>query len=234
MPDASTQTPKAPSAADEIQPAGERRFALARLRDFTLVPAIIAIAIVGYAVNPVFIQFDNISNILQSMSEVGVLVLAETFILLMARIDLSLESTFGLAPGVAAWLTVAPGVAHGLGWLGGGWAVPICLAVGALVGAINGLLIVRFQLNGFIVTLGMLITLRGLLDGISKGQTFFQLPPSMTWLGQTLWWRLPVSVWLSLSLFAIGIFVLGYTRRGRALYAIGGEAPPPAAPGGRP
>ena len=135
------------------------------------------------------------------------MVLAETLILLMGRIDLSLESTFGLAPGVAAWLTVAPGVAHGLGWIGGAWAVPICLLVGALVGAVNGLLIVRFQLSGFIVTLGMLITLRGLLDGISKGQTFFQLPASMTWLGQTLWWRVPVSVWLSLALFAVGIFV---------------------------
>ena len=83
-----------------------------------------SIAIVGYIVNPVFLSFDNIINILQSMSEIGVLVLAETLILLMGRIDLSLESTFGLAPGVAAWLTVAPGVAHGLGWLGGGVGRP--------------------------------------------------------------------------------------------------------------
>jgi simple sugar transport system permease protein len=223
MSDAGAQATKAPSAADDVQRA-ERRLALARMRDFTLVPAIIAIAIVGYIVNPVFIQFDNINNILQSMSEVGVMVLAETLILLMGRIDLSLESTFGLAPGVAAWLTVAPGVSHGLGWMSGAWSVPICLLVGGVIGAFNGLLIVRFQLSGFIVTLGMLITVRGLLDGISKGQTFFQLPASMTWLGQTLWWRVPVSVWLSLALFAAGIVALGYTRRGRALYAVGGNA----------
>src|SRR4051794_40332804 len=135
MSDAGTRAPKAPSAADDVQRADERRLILARMRDFTLVPAIVAIAIVGYIVDPVFIRFDNISNILQSMSEVGVMVLAETLILLMARIDLSLESTFGLAPGVAAWLTVAPGVSHGLGWMSGVWAVPICLLVGALIGA---------------------------------------------------------------------------------------------------
>src|SRR5437763_6994101 len=46
----------------------------------------------------------------------------------------------------------------------------------------------------------------------------------MTWLGETYWWSVHVSVWLSLSLFAVGIVVLGYTRWGRALYAIGGNA----------
>lgn len=213
------------TASDEsTSAAGERRrIALARLRDFALVPAIIAIAVIGEIVNPVFLHFDNIVTILQTMSEVGVMVLAETLILIVGRIDLSLESTFGLAPGVAAWLTVAPGISHGLGWLGGAWAVPICLGVGALIGAVNGLLIVRFRLNGFIVTLGMLIVLRGLLTGISGGQTFFNLPSSMTYLGQTLWFNVPVAVYLSLSLFAVGIVVMGYTRTGRAMYAIGGN-----------
>ena len=46
----------------------------------------------------------------------------------------------------------------------------------------------------------------------------------MLWLGSTRVARLPVSVWLSLLLFAAGIFVLGYTRSGRALYAIGGNS----------
>ena len=127
----------AASAPDDLPLIEERRLALGRLRDLSLVPAIIVIAIVGYKVNPIFLSFDNIVNILYAMSEVGVMVLAETLILLMGRIDLSLESTFGLAPGIAAWLTVAPGVAHGLGWVGGAWAVPICLAVGAIVGAVE-------------------------------------------------------------------------------------------------
>jgi simple sugar transport system permease protein len=92
-----------------------------------------------------------------------------------------------------------------------------------MIGLINGLLIVRFQLNGVIVTLGMLITLRGLLNGISHGQTFFGLPESMLYLGTTDWLGLPASVWVSLALFAIGIVVMGYTRWGRSLYAIGGN-----------
>ena len=123
MPDLTVKTvSSAEPAAEPDRETGSarRRVVLARLRDFALVPAIIAIAIVGEIVNPVFLHFTNIVTILQTMSEVGVLVLAETMILLVGKMDLSLESTMGLAPGVAAWLTVAPGVTHGLGWLGGG------------------------------------------------------------------------------------------------------------------
>ncbi|MFF5225146.1 ABC transporter permease [Dactylosporangium sp. NPDC000521] len=202
-----------------------RSLAFARLRDLALVPAIVAVAVVGYLVNPVFLQSDNIVNVLQSMSEISVLVLAQTMVLITGKMDLSLESTFGLAPGIAAWLVVDPAVTHGLGVhaLPPALAVPVVLLVGVLVGAFNGLLIVRFGLNGFIVTLGMLIVLRGLLTGVSGGKTFFALPPAMTYLGSASWLGVPASVWVSLLLFVAGIVVLGYTRAGRALYAIGGN-----------
>jgi simple sugar transport system permease protein len=206
---------------------GRRRIVaprLARLQDLALVPAIIAMAIVGYLVNPVFLHWDNLVNVLQQQSEISLLVLAEALVLICGRMDLSLESTFGLAPGVAAWLVLAPGIAHGLGWLSGVWAVPLTLAAGVVIGWVNGLLIVRFRLNGFIVTLGMLIVLRGLLNGISDGKTFFNLPSSMIYLGNAVWLGLPASVWLCLILYAVAVAVTGYTRFGRSLYAIGGNA----------
>jgi simple sugar transport system permease protein len=202
---------------------GGRALVVARLRDLALIPAIVAIAIIGQIVNPVFLHADNLLNVLQTMSEIAVLVLAETLVLIAGKMDLSLESTFGLAPGIAAWLTVAPGVTHGLGVVPGGWSVPITLAIGAVIGAFNGLLIVRFRLNGFIVTLGMLIVLRGLLTGISGGQTFFGLPSSMLYLSNTNWFGMPASIWVCLLAFAAGVVVLGFTTRGRALYAIGGN-----------
>jgi simple sugar transport system permease protein len=206
-----------------LRPRTVPRVRIARLRDFALVPAIVAIAIVGQVVNPVFLHTDNLLNVLQTMSEVGLLVLAQTLVLLVGKMDLSLESTFGLAPGVAAWIIAPTGVAHGLGLLSNVWAIPLVLGVGALIGFVNALLIVRFKLNGFIVTLGMLITLRGLLTGISEGQTFFQLPSSMTYLGQNAAFGVPLSVWICVGLFAAAGGVLGFTRWGRSLYAIGGN-----------
>jgi simple sugar transport system permease protein len=199
------------------------RIPLARLRDLALVPAIVVIAIVGQIVNPVFLQTDNLINVLQTMSEMALLVLAQTMVLIVKKMDLSLESTMGLAPGVAAWFVVPTGAGHGLGLLPGAWAIPVTLAVGALVGVINSLLIIRFGLNGFIVTLGMLIVLRGVLTGISGGQTFFQLPESMLYLGTTQWFGMPASIWICLLLFAVAIVVLGWTTFGRSLYAIGGN-----------
>jgi simple sugar transport system permease protein len=223
------ETVLADAAAKTVEPRPKRtallggRIPLARLRDLALVPAIVVIAIVGQIVNPVFLQADNLINVLQTMSEMALLVLAQTIILIVKKMDLSLESTMGLAPGVAAWLVVPAGAGHGLGLLPGAWAIPVTLAVGALVGVINALLIIRFGLNGFIVTLGMLIVLRGILTGISGGQTFFQLPQSMLYLGTAQWFGMPASIWICLALFAVAIVVLGWTSFGRSLYAIGGN-----------
>ncbi|MFJ9907421.1 ABC transporter permease [Streptomyces sp. NPDC101152] len=220
---ADTAAAKAPEPGPKRTALLGGRIPLARLRDLALVPAIVVIAIVGQIVNPVFLQTDNLINVLQTMSEMALLVLAQTMILIVKKMDLSLESTMGLAPGVAAWLVVPAGAGHGLGLLPGAWAIPVTLAVGALVGVINALLIIRFGLNGFIVTLGMLIVLRGVLTGISGGQTFFQLPQSMLYLGTAVWFGMPASIWICLALFAVAIVVLGWTSFGRSLYAIGGN-----------
>jgi simple sugar transport system permease protein len=226
MPDTALTNSTVP---DPAAVAGRRRgliggrIPLARLRDLALVPAILIIAVVGQIVSPVFLQPDNLLNVLQTMSEIALLVLAETMILIVKKMDLSLESTMGLAPGLAAWLVVPAGAGHGLGLLPGSWAIPLTLAVGTLIGAINALLIIRFGLNGFIVTLGMLITLRGTLTGISGGQTFFHLPPSMLYLGTAQWFGVPASIWICLTLFALAGVLLGWTSFGRSLYAIGGN-----------
>ncbi len=222
-----TETLKAPaSKGEEKTPRTSARsgsIAIARLRDFALVPPIIAIIVLGSILYPAFRTRATFEDLLSTMAWIALLVVAESLILLTGKMDLSLESTVGLAPGIAAWLTLPKGVNHGLDLVAGVWAVPIALAVGALVGALNGFLIVRLRINAFIVTLGMLITLRGVLTGISHGQTFFGLTGSLTYLGSATWLGLPSSIWVVLIVFAIGIVVLAKTRAGRSLYAIGGN-----------
>jgi simple sugar transport system permease protein len=204
-------------------PSGAR-LAIARLRDLALIPPIIVILIVGYFVDHTFLTRSTLTDVLSNMSWIALLVLAESLILITGKMDLSLESTVGLAPGIAAWLTLPKGIEHGAHVLSPVWAIPIALAVGVVIGAINGFLIVALKINAFIVTLGMLITLRGLLTGISHGQTFFwPKPESQTYLGRVSWLGLPASVWVVIVAFAIGIAVLARTRAGRSLYAIGGN-----------
>jgi simple sugar transport system permease protein len=222
MTDTLTAKPTRPGGADGPTARGAT-VTLARLRDFALVPPIIAIILLGSILYPAFRTRATFTDLLSTMAWIALLVVAEALILITGKMDLSLESTVGLAPGVAAWLTVPKGINHGLHLVPGFWAVPIALAVGALIGAINGFLIVRLRINAFIVTLGMLITLRGLLTGISHGQTFFGLTGSQMYLGSASWFGLPASIWVVVITFGIGIFVLAKTRVGRSLYAIGGN-----------
>jgi ribose/xylose/arabinose/galactoside ABC-type transport system permease subunit len=196
---------------------------LARLRDLALVPAILLLMVVGWIVHPVFLTADNLINVLQQQTELSLLVLAEAIILIGGRFDLSLESTVGLAPALAVALVI-PAASNGIGteW-SSTLAIPICLLVGLAVGAFNGLLILRFGLSAFIVTLGMLIVLRGVQIGITGGQNLFELPPSVEYLGTARWLGAPASIWICGVLFAAGIAVLGFFRHGRAVYAIGGN-----------
>ncbi|HYU04155.1 MAG TPA: ABC transporter permease, partial [Jatrophihabitantaceae bacterium] len=220
-----TVTMRTDALPPDVAPSpGGVRLAIARLRDLALIPPIIVILIVGYFVDHTFLTRSTLTDVLSNMSWIALLVLAESLILITGKMDLSLESTVGLAPGIAAWLTLPKGIEHGAHVLSPVWAIPIALAVGVVIGAINGFLIVALKINAFIVTLGMLITLRGLLTGISHGQTFFwPKPESQTYLGRVSWLGLPASVWVVIVAFAIGIAVLARTRAGRSLYAIGGN-----------
>jgi ribose/xylose/arabinose/galactoside ABC-type transport system permease subunit len=221
-----TKTLSPETDATSAPAAGRRRpIRFARFRDLALVPAIIVLIIIGAIISPTFLTVGNLTDVLQQQSALALLVLAEAMILITGKFDLSLESTIGFAPVLAIALVVpATDQAHGLGTEWPQWmAIPLCLLIGAAIGALNGLLILKFQLSAFIVTLGMLITVRGLHVGVSGGSSLFQLPPSFMYLGFEKWGGLAASVWIALIAFVIGIVVLSYFRQGRSLYAIGGN-----------
>ncbi|MGH3253265.1 MAG: ABC transporter permease, partial [Trebonia sp.] len=194
------------------------------LREVALLPVLVLLIVVGTVVSPAFFTVSNFAGIGQQSSALGVVVVGESLILLIGGMDLSLESTFGLAPMVAAWLIV-PVAAYGSGaglnpYLG----IVVLLAVGAVIGLVNGLLIVRGRLNGFIATLGMTIVLAGLQNGIVKAQSLFNLPPAFGYLGAASIGQLPVSLIVAVVIFILTGLFLRYHRAGRAIYAVGGNA----------
>ncbi len=197
--------------------------AISLIREAALLPVLVILLIIGAFLNSAFLTVSNISGIGQQISALGVVVVGESLILLIGGMDLSLEGTYGLAPMVAAWLIV-PVSAFGSGTeLNPFLGILIVLAVGAAVGLVNGLLIVRGRLNGFIVTLGMTIVLAGLQEGIVKGNTLFNLPSAFTYLGAAYIGKVPVSLIVTAIIFvATGLF-LRYHRVGRAIYAVGGN-----------
>jgi len=104
-----------------------------------------------------------------------------------------------------------------------GLAIALVFAVGAVIGAMNGFMVVRLRLNAFIVTLAMLILPRGVTLGITNGKTLFELPVSFLYLGSAKWLSVPVSIWVAGILYLLFGLFLRYHRLGRVLYAIGGN-----------
>ena len=213
-------------AAADAEPqrlSGEGR-ALSLLREVSLLPVLILLIVLGALISPVFLQADNFWGIGQYASSIGLITAGEALVIMIGSMDLSLGGTYGLAPMLAAWL-VAPASAFGAGLrLNAYVGVIVLLLVGAAVGFINGLLIVKARLSAFIVTLGMLIGLAGVQDGIVTGQTISALPTAFSYIGGNFWGPVPVSLVSTAVVFvAVGLF-LRYRRAGRAIYAVGGNS----------
>lgn len=214
--------------ASDVEAALARRrsrsaAAISWVREAALLPVVAVLLVVGAILNSHFLTMSNFTGVGQQISALGVVVVGESLILLIGGIDLSLESTYGLAPMIAAWLIV-PVAAFGDGLLLNPYlGIGILLAVGAVVGLANGLLIVKGRLNGFIVTLAMTILLAGIQDGIVKGQAPFNLPTAFGYLGAADFGVVPVSLIVAAVLFVLTGIFLRYHRIGRAIYAIGGN-----------
>lgn len=208
-----------------VVPASGRQWwaRILRSRGFALVPVLVLLVIIGSLLNSVFLSPANIMNILQQSAVLAIVVVAEAMVLIVGRFDLSLESIVGFAPAIAALVVVSTTTG------GNGMGLPplvgllILFLVGGFVGFLNGFFVVRLGLNAFMVTLAMLIILRGLLLGTTNGATLFGLPPEFTFLGTGRIYGVPISILVAIVVaVAVGL-ILRYHRFGRAMYAIGGN-----------
>jgi ribose/xylose/arabinose/galactoside ABC-type transport system permease subunit len=185
--------------------------------------------------SPHFLSPNNITNILSAAAVLGVLVVGQTFVLITGNFDLSTESTLGLAALFGLWLIVPALAPH---WGGGVLLNPflsivLILLMGTAIGYLIGALITIGKMNNFIVTLAMLLILRGLMLAFTEGNATSGLnyPDAdvFYWLGhQTAFiipyvGKIPVAVLAMLLVFVVGHVVLNHRRFGRELYAIGGN-----------
>src|ERR671933_1753627 len=173
-----TLTGGGPATAPARRPLA--RAALPRLRELALLPALAVLILIGSFISPAFLTQANLTTILTSSAALALIVLAESLIVIAGKFDLSLESTAGVAPAIGA-LGVLPTASNGFGLELPTFAgLLLVLAIGLAVGLFNGFMAVRLRLNAFIVTLAMLIILRGMLVGATSGRTLFDLPDAFS------------------------------------------------------
>lgn len=227
-PSVTSETPA--EAAPE--PTRRRRLVLPeRFFTFQSYVALVLVFLAAVAFSPrrdgeiVFLNSDNLLNIVRAVSEIGILAVGVTFVILVAGIDLSVGAILGLAAtGTASLLMVND--------LGVAMTVLIILLIGLVFGATQGYLSARLGIQAFIVTLAGMQVARGLAriwsggqgvplaygDGPDLAPEGFALLNSRTFNG-----TVPIPALIFAAVGAIAILVVRKTVFARHIYAIGGN-----------
>jgi rhamnose transport system permease protein len=161
-----------------------------------------------------FATIDNLLNQGRFLTEVSLVALIMTFVIVTGGIDLSVGSILGLSA-----------IVLGVAWKKLGLPLPlailVALSVGTLAGLFNGIIITRFKVPPLIATLATLALYRGLAEGISQARSIRGYPEWFFILGQGEFFGIPTQLWIVAFFTLLTGFILTYTTWGRATYAIG-------------
>ncbi|NTE88390.1 ABC transporter permease [Agrobacterium rubi] len=163
--------------------------------------------------NDRFLTSANLLNQTRLMTELGLIAVAMTFVIITGGIDLSVGSILGLSAILVGELWKM-GVPLPI-------AAVLAIAAGTLGGVANGIIITRFRVPPLIATLATLALYRGLAEGISQAQSVRGYPAWFLSLGQGNLFGIPAQLWLLAVVVIIAIVILRVTPIGRAVYAIG-------------
>ena len=185
------------------------------IRHETILAVLVAIALVVLAMqSDKFFTLDNLLNQGRLMTEVGLIAIIMTFVIVTGGIDLSVGSILGLSA-----------IMLGVFWKNLGLplegAIVLTLVVGTIAGFLNGLIITRFRFPPLIATLGTLALYRGIAEGVSQARSVRGYPDWFYVLGQGQVLGVPTQLWILLAVTILASIVLGMTTWGRATYAIG-------------
>jgi ribose transport system permease protein len=206
----------------------DRRAALEFLLDNLVWLMLIVVLTVFSIFIPQFFQIGIFANIVEQSTFVGVMAIGLAIVIIAGNMDLSVESVAALTAMVTGMLFCARGIGLGIvltpEWLVIPVSLGIALLVGAAIGMINGLLVVRLKMNAFIVTLASYIWVRGLVVAISGGRSAQDLAPSLRIMGIETILFIPLIAWLAIGCYVLFTFVMGKTPFGRHVTMIGGNA----------
>lgn len=196
------------------------------LQKYGVVVVLMLMCLLISIINPNFMQKSNILQVLTQSSIFGIMSLGLTLVIISKGIDISVGSTLAFSGVVMASLgqiTDATGkMFPNLGELP--IIVPIlaALAVGALIGLINGWLVAYTGIPAFIATLGLMTIARGATLVYTKGKPVSNLQPGFAKIGGNIGF-IPVPVLIYIVVIVITWILLNNTRFGKTVYAIGGN-----------
>lgn len=183
-------------------------------REFGLILAVLFISLTLHLFSANFLTGSNFFVLSRQISFVVIIAVGMTFVILTSGIDLSVGSVVALVSVVTGYALVTLGMPVLLG-------IPLALGAGAIVGAINGVLVVRTGVHSFVITLGMLGIARGVALGATGGSTTSGFDSGFLTLGQGAFIGIPIPVIVA-AVVAVGAHVvLSRTTVGRHVYFVG-------------
>ena len=203
-----------------------------RLTEFVLdnlVWLIFAVVLAMFSIFiPHYFQLGIFANIIEQSTFVGTLAIGLSLIIIAGHLDLSVESTLALSAMAVSMLFASNGLGMGVTFTPAWLVVPVslllALAIGAVIGASNGYLVVRLGMNAFIATLASFLWVRGLVLAISGGRSAQGLPDALRSVAIIQPLQVPLYGWMAIGCFILFAFVLGRTKFGRHITMIGGNA----------
>lgn len=185
-----------------------------RVQELAIVIVLILL-IIGFSIlSPHFLDANNIFNILRQVTTLGIVAVGFAFVLITGGIDLSVGYQISLYVVVCGMLMTQADLPWPL-------AVALVLVLGTIIGLINGLIITLTGVAPLIVTLSMMTILNGVSYLLSKGLPISGFPSGFSVLGQGSVIGIPVSLFILIAVWALGLFIIGKTYIGRYFYAIG-------------
>lgn len=190
---------------------------------------IVALCIVATLVNPRFIRITNLINILQQVAVLGIIACGVGMLLVAGEIDISVGSMVSLMGIILAMIIQKSGEIDPNGpraWMIN-WSIPftilVTFAVGAVLGFINGITVIKSKAASFIITLGFGSVYKGLALLISGGASFTLLGRFEALGRGRIFDFLPISILFLVGIVVLTHVILKYTKYGRFLYSIGGN-----------
>jgi ribose/xylose/arabinose/galactoside ABC-type transport system permease subunit len=185
------------------------------------IPLILLIVVVS-AVNPVFLDIDNLLNIARQISFTFIIGIAMTFVLIGAGLDLSVGSVLALGGVICGLVMRALMMVMPL-WIAIAIAIILGIFMGVITGMFNGIVVTRFKIPSLIVTLGMMYIARGVVQVLTRGNPVYPFPDEFNNLGQGYLLGIPNVVYVAIVLGILAHIVLTQSAWGRAVFAVGGN-----------
>ena len=176
----------------------------------SLLAVFVIIRVVFTIATPSFLTLSNIRDLVRTNSINGLLAIGLTYVILSGGIDLSVESTACLAGLVAGHLSANPLI-----------AVLAGLAIGAVIGFFNGIVLEKSKVQPFIFTLAMSRLVRGLVLAYTKGKNFYNIDPRFTAIVKFNILGIPMLVIMFAIIVALTYLALNKSKYGRYVYSVG-------------